>query len=140
MRVRNWDTALIAWAEGAVGAPFVWGETDCAMLCFCAYDILTGAALAAQYEGMWSSEATAKRFILAHKLDLQGALERAGCRPVQRNFQQRGDLILVRGAGWMSGHVCLGENSLSSRTESGVGWVRTAELLAAKSCLILRAP
>lgn len=32
MRVRNWDLAVIEWATGLRGVPFVWGRTDCGTL------------------------------------------------------------------------------------------------------------
>ncbi len=32
MRVRNWAVAVVEWAAGLRGVPFVWGRTDCGTL------------------------------------------------------------------------------------------------------------
>lgn len=41
-RCNNWRSALVAFADEVTGRPFVWGETDCAMLAMRTLAVLFG--------------------------------------------------------------------------------------------------
>lgn len=117
-RVSDWSPRLAAWAEGRFGASFAWGETDCAMLCFEALDVLCGTAVAPQYRGRWHSVATARRFA-RRVITLPAALYEAGLTEVQGR-PQRGDLLTIEADGWHCGYVVLGGAVLSSWVHCGV--------------------
>ena len=139
-RPLNWDTALIAWAEKLRGSPFEWGVTDCAILCAEAFDLMTDAEFAERYRGRYTNESEARRFQQRHGIDLRMGLEAAGCTPVERNYQQRGDFLLESAGGFVCGHICLGAYALSAAPESGVNLLPVRELLTRPGCGILRAP
>ena len=120
---------LVRWADGRVGAPFVWGETDCAMLAFEAVDALSGGVeLVTRYRGCWSSEREARRFQVREKTDTVRMLLEAGCVPVPKGFHQRGDVLLTPKNGFQCAHVCFGALCLSSCPADGTSWCLTSEL------------
>lgn len=128
------------WAVGAMGRPFAWGETDCALICFEAFDAITGLSLAAQHRGQWSDEESARRFQTERATDLQRTLMTAGCVEVRPGFQQRGDFILHDAAPFVAGVVCLGRHCTGVARDEPVRQWRTAAALAAAGARILRAP
>lgn len=138
MRIEHWEAALTEWARNRCGAPFEWGQTDCAMLCFEAFDALTGEALAARYRGRYASERSALRFMAEHGIDLRWVLIEAGCLPVAKGFQQRGDFMLVPIGAFVGGHVCLGDRVISAPPGGRVGYGWLGQLLRYPSLEILR--
>jgi len=93
MRVRNWDVALILWAETVRGLPFQWGATDCGSLVRDAMEVMYGRDLwpdvprwdtlraAVQIQGTTGG--------VAAQLALLGAVE------VEYGYVQQGDVILL---------------------------------------------
>lgn len=138
MRAPNWDVKLLEWAAGLEGKPFVWGETDCALLALEAHDLVTGSALAEAYRGRWDSEFAARRFIVEHSTDIERRLLAAGCDVVAPGYLQRGDFILVAESGWICAHVCMGAWTLSSRPDVGVVQFDCAAVLRCAGARILR--
>lgn len=136
MRVTHWDVKLAEWAQGRLGQPFVWGQTDCAILSLEAVDVLAGTTLADEHRGRYATERQALRYIRVHSFHLGRWLLAAGLAVIQPGFQQRGD-ILVADNVWASGHVCLGRRALSSAVNGAVLLADSAAVVAA-GCTILR--
>jgi len=139
MRAEHWDVKLIDWAATHTGQPFIWGERDCGSLCFEAFDVLTEGHLAQEYRGKYDGEFSCIRFCKKNDVTICSILELAGCVPVARNFQQRGDFLLVDTGDWIRGHVCLGEKSISAHPDHGTQLLDTTEIVAHPQCVILRA-
>lgn len=124
MRRPDWDTRLARWATRRNGEPFRWGQTDCAMLCFEAFDAMTGQALAAAHRGKYDSAAGAIRYQIENSVNVGIVLARAGCVEVVPGFQQRGDFIVVDREPFPHGHVCFGAKALSASIGGAVSWGR----------------
>lgn len=134
----RWESTLVLWAQSRVGQPFAWGRVDCAILCFEAFDRMTGLALAAEYRGRYSTEAQARRF-QRRRTDLFRVLKAAGC------FEAKppalvGDILVAAKDGFLCGHVCLGRLAISAEPWSGVGLCESAEAAAVPDAVILRIP
>lgn len=128
-RVAGWRQALEAWALATVGQPFAWGRNDCAMLAFEAIGLQQGRDLGGLYRGQYASDLGAQRFQLRRGITLATELVRAGCRPIPVSGAQEGDILAVEAGPYVCGHVLFGARSLSSTPETGVVWVKTAELV-----------
>ena len=119
MKLPDWESRLFAFAEAAVGRPFLWGEWDCVLLTARALDAMGAHGLTEKYQGAWHGPASALRYARRF-LSVTDGLQRAGCRPVRPGFQQVGDILLVRQGPFELGHVCLGSTVLSVDEASGV--------------------
>lgn len=119
----DWDLCLARWAEGRFGVPLVWGQVDCAMLCFEAIDAQCGTTVAAHFRGRWHSAWSARRFS-RQVISLPAALLEAGLREV-RGAPQRGDVITIPADGWDCGYVCLGGSVISAWLNAGVALAHT---------------
>lgn len=126
-RVADWSPRLASWAEKRFGAPFVWGQTDCAMVCLEAIDVMCGTQAAPQYRGRWHSAASARRFA-RRASDLPQILADVGLMTAAHP-PRRGDLLTLPGGGWQCGYVCFGDLLLSVRLDIGVALTRTAMAL-----------
>lgn len=124
MRRPDWDVRLATWATRRNGELFAWGQTDCAMLCFEAYDAMTGRDLAGAHRGRWRNRFGAIRFQVKHRTDVVVTLLAAGCVDVRPGYQQRGDFVIVERAPFPHGHVCFGGKAISSSPGHLVSWVR----------------
>lgn len=132
---------LLALVEAVLGQPFAYGQTDCPMVCFMAWDAMTGQDVASRYRGQWSDRMGALRYVRRHDTDLKRALDALGCETVAPGFQQVGDFVLTEDAtGWIRGHVCLGERCLSATKERGVCLVETAALFGCGQTIHVRRP
>jgi hypothetical protein len=140
VRRTDWEPRLLAWAQARLGDGFRWGETDCAILAFEAYDALTGRRLAEQYRRKYRDARSALRFQLAHDVNTRMVLRRAGCVEVDPRFAQRGDVLIAPRDGFFCGHVNFGVRVLSTAPGAPVGWGETAALLKAPGLLAMRVP
>lgn len=129
MRLRDWEARLTAWVAARAGAPFVWGQTDCALIAMEAFDALTGRALAAAYRGLWPSLRAARAY--APGFDLVQTLVRQGCATLSPSAGLRiGDFLMVKRRAWWCAHVCCGALTLSAWPRLGVAWGETRAVLA----------
>lgn len=136
MRVAGWDIALAEWACARLDAPFAWGACDCSILCFEAFDLLTGGDLAAAWRGRYADEQAALE-ITRSGVDVRSVLARAGCGEIRPNFQQRGDFLIAFDGHFWAGAVCLGARCLSADRARGAVMTDTQRLLVADGCVIL---
>lgn len=139
MRRPDWDTRLARWATLRNLEPFVWGQTDCAMLCLEAFDVMTGLALAEEHRGRYHSQSSALRYQRQHGIDVDVALYRAGCVQVVPGLQQRGDFVIVEREPFPHGHVSFGVKALSSTRRDFVRW-GTINFSVSEGMHILRVP
>lgn len=129
-RAPGWRAELEAWAVRTVRQPFAWGQNDCAMLAVEAVGLQQGVDVAAAYRGQWASDLGAQRYQLRHGITLANALERAGCRRIEAAVAQEGDILTVEAGPYVCGHVLFGARCLSSRPDTGVVWVKSADVFA----------
>lgn len=131
---------LLSWARGWEGAPFRWGESDCALIVAEAVDLLSGSATAAALRGCYRSRAQALRF-QRRNFDLPSLIRAQGFFALaERGTPEAGDILIARARGFACGHVCLGRLSLSAWPELGVGLCKTADLMALPDCRVYRRP
>jgi len=124
MRTLNWQAALAQWAQGIVGRPFAWGETDC-------HALALDAIRAMYVEGdpirdgwpEWRSLGDAAR-LYASGWSPVDALERRGFGAVVRegpSFARAGDLLVAPDTPfWRVGVVVPGAKVVSSRVDEAV--------------------
>jgi len=127
----DWTARLAVWGQLAARRPFVWGETDCAILCFEAVEIQGVSGLAAQHRGRYRSMFDAMRYQIAADIDLARALERAGLTQVEAFSARYGDILIGANGPFECGHVCFGDISLSADPDEGVLWQPTRKILQA---------
>lgn len=128
MRIAGWEAELTCWATRTIGRPFVWGESDCAILCAEAFDVMTGQDHSRELRGAYFSRIGALRY-QSRVRSLWSGLLGAGCKPLASPFLiARGDFLLGWERGFCCGHVCLGEWSLTAGPEDGVCVCDTDEL------------
>ena len=136
-KTEGWEQALRAWADELLGAPFRWGESDCAIMCAKAFDAMTGSEFAEPLRGSYSSFRSAVRYQRQH--DLWHGLLKAGCRALPSPLlMSTGDFVISFKRGLFCGSVCFGEVSLSSTESSGVVLLNTDLLLSAEPLRVLR--
>lgn len=95
-RLPNFDYHLTLFAREMVGKEFVWGETDCGSLVRGAMKAMYGQDMF-PHAPNWKSAAEAKKYCKnpdAGMDILVGVL----ARPVARNYEQPGDILLSPGA------------------------------------------
>ncbi len=139
MRLRDWDSRLARWATLRNGELFCWGQTDCAMLAFEAFDAMTGADIAGRHRGQWHSRSSALRYQQQNDTDVRRVLILAGCADVEPGFQQRGDFVIIERAPFPHAQVCFGEKALSSVPNGAVCWGRL-NFGVPQGMRVLRAP
>lgn len=120
----DWEVRLARWATLRNGEPFVWGRTDCAMLCFEALEAITGADVCSRYLGQWHSRSSALRYQQRQGTTVTRELLGLGCSEITPGYQQRGDFVIIERAPFPHAHVCFGEKALSSTIKGTVCWSR----------------
>lgn len=90
-RVPNWHHHLVEWANGLIGQPFVWGQTDCHALAAEAYRVLHGSPIPGL--PVWSSRGEALQLHGAG-WDLPSLLPTLGATPVELGYVRCGDLVV----------------------------------------------
>lgn len=141
MRSADYLIRLASWASALAGNAFIWGETDCAMLCFEAADVVsTGRSIASEYRGRWSSRRSALRFQAVHG-DLEAALARGGVFR-WNGSPLPGDLVLHQHPTlpFVCGHVVLGEAVLTSNETDGVYLARLSDTIGQPGAFVMRIP
>lgn len=115
-RLPDWELKLAAFARSQCGQPFVWGQTNCVSLAFRALDAMCSSNLQPLHWRSMRSQTRAMAWVRRNSLDgLVEILQGAGLVPVQRNFEQTGDVCLVNLPGPTIGaSVVLGRLHLSS--------------------------
>lgn len=91
-RVRNWDVALVAWANAQAGEPYRWGATDCASLVRQAATILFGRD---PWPDVRYDTALDAARVLVARGPVSAHLEAIGARPVAPRFAQSGDVLIL---------------------------------------------
>ena len=96
LRQRGWEQALATWADGVVGKPYAWGETDCLSLASAAIAAMTRTPLALP---PYRSAASAKQqveCVLAEHGTIGDALVAQGARRIgAATWAQPGDLLVA---------------------------------------------
>ena len=117
-------------AQSLIGRPFQYGQTDCTMICLEMYDIMYNGHEVEKYRGMWTDLKTGLACRKNLGMDIHSWLLGLGAERIPVGFQRFGDFIIaITSAGMALGHVCLGQQSLSSQEEAGVGLCDTVALL-----------
>jgi hypothetical protein len=140
-RIEHWETrAFHTFLEERCGAPFVWGENDCALFAADAIKSITGIDIAESFRGKYSDEASA---IEAIKTITGGSTltdaavwcaTRAGLAELKYPLMaRRGDLVLVdRGDGTLiAGVVHLGGAHAVSVGPKGLVRLRITSIVRA---------
>ena len=139
MKTPGWQERLADWAEARIGAPFEWGETDCALLAFEAFDEITGGSLAHAYRARYGDARAALRFQRRFHLDLRCVLVASGCRQMEIQFAKSGDIVCVEKNGFQCGHAIVGGRAVSAWPEKGVYWAELRRLRI-DGAVVLRIP
>lgn len=135
----DWDVQLMAWADGCLGLPFEWNQTNCAALVAAALDAMHGTDLFAWQAQLRLSDSRAMTLSAARKT--REVLLHIGCATVDPPYAQRGDILLAFDSGVECAHVSLGLHAISSSLERGVHFVTTESVLLAASDLeVFRCP
>lgn len=103
------------WVQAQRGKPYEWGECDCNTLVLDYLDFRSGDCLSSLIRGKYSDEDSAAVFCEEFGRTLEDLIKAAGCKQVKRNFQQVGDILLVKSPSkpWHQAHICLGSTCLS---------------------------
>lgn len=120
------EPRLAAEAQALLGQPFVWGHTDCTLVCLRLLDAMLSTAWAEDYAGLWSDEASARDWMVAHHT-LGVGLAAAGAVEVPPAFVQPGDILTAED--WYA-YACLGARCMTSTPERGVFVMSTAAVRA----------
>ena len=113
------ERKLIEWARGAVGTPFVWGETDCALTALRAVDQMIGTSHADRYRGAWTNQDEAISHF-QHEIPSQ-VLTGLGAVEVSVAHATVGDVLTVPADIWPEQMaVVLGSRSLCADINRGV--------------------
>jgi len=107
MKQPGYIEALLLFVAERRLTPYAWGTNDCVIYAADAAVVVTGVDPLGDLRGTWATEAEAMA-VLAAEGGLVAAMDARFSR-VRRNFEQRGDLALVRDAdGQPSLAVCMG--------------------------------
>jgi len=131
MRARNWDAALLAWADTVLGAPYVWGRTDCVSLATTAITVMYPALAGDPRLVLWPTKFAALRARVTQPTLLPDRLAALGAAPVPLGFLQAGDLLVPPAAAAEEEPavlVSLGATVLSTHPDTGVGRVPARHL------------
>lgn len=137
MRRPDWRERLAQWSAERVGAPFQWGDTDCALIVAEAVDTITGGRFALVYRNRYKSRGQAVGFQRRNQIDLARGLERAGVFRWQGD-PQPGDIITYPHPPFVLGHVCLGPLVMSAREDIGVCYGRTSDAMKQPGATVWR--
>ncbi len=118
MRVFNWDSKLIEFAEEVRGNEYEWGETDCAKIVLMAIDTMYDNSPQEKLPS-WTTEIGAKR-ALSKLGGVRGGLLKLGASQVAHGFEQTGDIIVKYEDGFPTLGVILSDGILMSTHEDGV--------------------
>jgi hypothetical protein len=118
---------LLQWANDTRGQRFEWGNVDCITIGLSAAEIITGRELSIPVE--WHDEASA-RAAMARLLP-SAWLVANGFKRLERWQAQGGDILLAPSDEFPECvHIHLGKHALTASPAHGVGYVRTADVLA----------
>ena len=120
------EPRLAAEAQALIGQPFVWGRTDCALVCLRLLDAMLFSGYAEEYAGLWSDEGSARAWLLANH-SFAGGLAEAGAESVAPAFAQPGDILTAEN--WYA-YACLGARCITAAPERGVFVLPTAAVIA----------
>lgn len=95
MRPPNWEFRLVAYAQGQIGRPFRWGETDCFSLARGALEVILDADPLADVPTY--ADAGGARAVLAAYPDVGAEFERRGATRLPVAFAQQGDVLTLPG-------------------------------------------
>lgn len=122
-RQRDWRAQLHRWARQQLGAPFVWGETDCASLARQALTVMFGEDLLPELP-RWSTAREAVAVLAQHGAGV-GLLVALGAQEVSLSFIRAGDIVVTEEVEETVGHaaymVCLDRLQCITSTTDGVG-------------------
>lgn len=110
------EIRLAAEAQALIGQPFLWGETDCTLVCLRLLDAMLGTDHAEKHRGLWSDTLSARRWIEKHYSFGLG-LANQGARPVPPAFAQPGDMLTAED--W-NAYCVLGAKVITSAPNVGV--------------------
>ncbi len=102
------------------GQPFVWGETDCAMVLLRYLDYMYDFSLYDEFKGTYSTELEAHNFSM-HELNMKALIVSIGFTPRAKNFAQIGDVLLssIHDDVYFS-YIDAGTKAFSSHPKHGV--------------------
>ncbi|MEJ1353084.1 MAG: hypothetical protein RPU39_00145 [Candidatus Sedimenticola sp. (ex Thyasira tokunagai)] len=112
-RHEGWEKRLMAEVRAAEDKTFKWGEFDCALFAADCVKAITGADLAADFRGHYT---TAKGSLKALKKYGAGDLESTATRqlgnPIDTRLAMRGDVVMVNSDSGPALAVCMGSNAV----------------------------
>lgn len=95
MRIEGWESLLNEHIEQARKSVFQWGENDCALWSAEWVKKATGNDYAADWRGLYSTEAELQSLLSERELDLPEQIaDEVGLPQIQITFAQRGDIVL----------------------------------------------
>lgn len=137
-KVEYWETKLVKFANEKFGKPFIWGQTDCGILCCEALDLMYGLTEAPKHRDKFNSKMQAYKYQIRVK-NILGILTELGAEEVDKRRSVIGDFILsVSRRGWVESTVCLGKLCLTSNEEFGVYYKRIENALQMPGLLVMR--
>ena len=103
MKTRNHHQALTDYINASLGLPFEWGVRDCVTYAIGAIEAMLGRETD-KPEFAYGTREEAIEFAKAWSLET-GMVAQLGAYAVPRNFQQPGDIAIVRREGLECAHV-----------------------------------
>ncbi len=96
MKKIGWHGLFLDLVDAKKNTEFKWGETDCALFAADAVKIMTDTDFAEEFRGKYKSKSGAAKVLkdLGFK-DLDAAIS-SKFEPIDRNFSQRGDVVLFQ--------------------------------------------
>jgi hypothetical protein len=121
-RVRNWDLALVEWANLVVGQPFQYGLNDCGTLVRGAMQAMYGEDL---WPGIpqWDNATGALRVIAGYGTVVEMLRARGATRWPTPHFAQSGDILVMAGDHSPFEEtvmVTVGQVAISAHPENGI--------------------
>jgi len=99
VRRQDWPLRLLAWLDGVLTRPFVYGEYDCALAAADAVAAMTGVDYSVEFRGAYFSKRNAAK-LLAGRGGLGELVTQALGPPLDSpKLAQRGDVVLVDSGG-----------------------------------------
>lgn len=117
MRYHDWQSRLHNYLSSVYQTPFKYGVFDCGVFSSEAIEAMTGADLASQFRGRYTTRKEALKLVGT----MEQVAERSGLKPVPVVFGQRGDLAVIRsGVKSSLGIVSLHGNDVLSPGKDGL--------------------